>query len=349
MRASVLREFCAAPEVEVVADPPCPRDGAVIKLLACGVCRSDHHAWVGADPDVELPHVMGHELAGEVVECGRDVARFAAGDPVTAPFILGCGSCPECLGGDSTICGRQDVIGFTRWGAFAELIAIPNADFNLVRLPESLSAEAAAGMGCRMATAFRALADRAVLRPGETLAVHGCGGVGLSAVMIAGAIGAEVIAVDVSERALELARGFGAAHAINAASGDDPARQIIELTGGGADASIDALGREATFLGSIRSLRRRGRHVQIGMPVGVDSVVSLPLLETVYSRQISICGSRGASPGRFGDLFGLLGKAGFDPGRLVTGRIPLSRAGEALEAMDSGSAAGFTVIDDFSA
>jgi alcohol dehydrogenase len=184
MKAAVFETYRGPLELRDVPDPACPADGVVLKIEACGVCRSDHHGWSGVDPDVALPHVPGHEFAGTVIEAGPQCRTFAVGDRVTAPFILACGDCPDCRAGEPTVCNHQFVVGFSGWGAFAERLAVPRADFNLVRLPDSLGFAEAAAMGCRLTTAFRGLVDRASLKPGEWLAIHGCGGVGLSAVMI---------------------------------------------------------------------------------------------------------------------------------------------------------------------
>ena len=213
-----------------------------MRVKACGVCRSDWHAWTGADFDVSAPHVPGHEFAGVVEDVGKECQRFKAGDRVTAPFILACGACPDCLGGDATVCNHQFVVGFSGWGAFAERIAVPRADFNLVPLPDAMDFAEAAGMGCRVTTSFRALVDRAKLQPGEWLAVHGCGGVGLSAVMIGAAIGAQVLAIDVNEEALHLAKSLGAGASINARAAGDVGQATRDITGGGAHVSVDALG-----------------------------------------------------------------------------------------------------------
>ena len=202
MKAAILQTYDGPLTIAETPDPECPVDGALIDVRACGVCRSDHHAWKGVDPDIALPHIMGHEFAGVVLETGPECRGFTPGDRVTAPFILGCGHCADCRAGQPTVCNRQEVIGFTYSGAFAERLAIPRADFNLVRLPENLEFADAAGMGCRVTTAWRALADRGALAPGEWVAVHGAGGVGLSAVMIAAALGARVLAVDISKDAL---------------------------------------------------------------------------------------------------------------------------------------------------
>lgn len=347
MKAAIFDRFGGPLEVREVPDPPCPPDGAVVEVRACGVCRSDWHAWKGADPDVTAPHVPGHEFAGVVLEVGRECRRVRPGDRVTAPFILACGGCPDCLGGDPTICSRQHVAGFSSWGAFAQRIAVPHADFNLVVLPDGMAFVDAAGMGCRVTTAFRGVVDRARLQPGEWLAVHGCGGVGLSAVMIGAALGPSVLAIDVNDQALEMARSLGATRTLNVASVPNVGEAVRELTGGGVDVSIDALGITETFHNSIAGLRKLGRHVQIGMPLGRHATPTVPLLELVYSRQISIMGTRGIPASRFPALFAMIAAGHLDPARLVSTRIPLEEAGSALAAMDTYAGAGITVIDRF--
>jgi alcohol dehydrogenase len=348
VKAAVLHQYDRPFFVADSPDPICPADGVVVDVKACGVCRSDHHAWKGVDPDVVLPHVLGHEFAGVIVETGADCRRFRAGDRVTAPFILGCGHCSDCNHGHATICENQQVIGFTMWGAYAERVAIPAADFNLVRLPDSLGYVAAAGMGCRVTTSWRALHDRAKLSPGEWLAVHGCGGVGLSAIMIAAAMGSRVVAIDVNGDALKKATELGANLVVDASTTKDVGQAVRDLTGGGAHVSVDALGIRATYENSLRSLRKLGRHVQVGMPVGAHATVPLPLLELVYSRQLTLHGTRGLGASAFDPLLDMIAGGRLDPGRLVTNRIPLSRAFEALSLMDGGQGAGITVIDRMS-
>jgi alcohol dehydrogenase len=347
MQAAVLEAFNVPLTLRRVADPACPPDGVIVAVKACGVCRSDWHGWKGADPDVRLPHVPGHEFAGVVEAVGRDCRRFRVGDRVTAPFILACGACPDCLGGDATVCERQEIVGFTAWGAFAERIAVQRADFNLVAMPDELGFVEVAGMGCRVTTAFRAVVDRARLRPGEWLAVHGCGGVGLSAVMIGAALGAAVVAVDINPQALELARRLGATATVDAAGLDDVGGAVREVTGGGAHVSLEGLGVTATFLNSLRSLRKLGRHVQVGMPLGRHAEPGLPLLELVYARQIQIMGTRGIAASRFPALFQMLRAGRLDLAPLVTKRIALEEAGQALAAMDQYGGAGITVIERF--
>ena len=345
MKAAAFDAYRGALSVVTVADPPCPADGVILRVEACGVCRSDWHGWTGADPDVVLPHVPGHEFAGTVLEVGPACYRVRKGDRVTAPFILACGACPDCRGGEPTVCDRQHVMGFSAWGAFAELLALPRADFNLVPLPEQLGFAAAAAMGCRLTTAFRGLVDRAGLRPGEWLAVHGCGGVGLSAVMIGAALGARIVAVDVNDEALAMAARLGANVTLNPASAGDTAMAVREATGGGAHVAVDALGITETFHDAIRGLRKLGRHVQIGQPLARHATPTIPLLETVYARQIAIIGTRGMAAARFPALLSMIAAGRLDPARLITRRIALAEAGEALAAMDRYAGTGVTVID----
>ena len=345
MKAAVFDAYRGPLHVRDVADPSCPADGVIVRVEACGVCRSDWHGWSGADPDVAVPHVPGHEFAGRVIEKGPQCRNFAIGDRVTAPFIIACGECPDCRAGEATICDHQHVIGFSSWGAFAEALAVPRADFNLVKLPEALGFAEAAAMGCRLTTAFRGLVDRARLQPGEWLAIHGCGGVGLSAVMIGAALGAQVLAIDVNDEALATARRLGANAVLNPGQIGDTAEAVREATGGGAHVSIDALGITATFHNSIRGLRKLGRHVQIGQPLERHATPEIPLLETVYARQISILGTRGIAASRFQALLGMIAAGRLDPARMITRRIGLADAGAALAVMNGYTGVGVTVID----
>lgn len=345
MKAAYLEEFDGPITVRTVPDPDCPVDGAVVAVRACGVCRSDHHGWKGENRAVVLPHVMGHEFAGEVIAVGPECHRFKPGDRVTAPFVLGCGHCHDCQTGNPTICDDQKVIGFTFWGAYAEQVAISAADFNLVTLPDELDYISAAGMGCRVTTSWRALTDRAELGPGEWLVIHGSGGIGLSATMIAAALGARILAVDISDDALAMAKELGANQVLNVSGLNNVGDAVRELTGGGAHVSVDALGSQVTFENSLRSLRKLGRHVQIGMPVGKHATVPLPLLELVYSRQLTIHGTRGLSASGFAPLLDMVRAGRLHPEKLVTRTIPLSGAEAALREMDTGQPAGVTVID----
>ena len=259
----IFDDVRAQPEVREVTTPEAPAGGVVVKVEATGMCRSDWHAWAGHD-DIAFPHVPGHELAGVITAVGDGVQRWKTGDRVTVPFVCGCGKCEWCLGGEAQVCPEQQQPGFTHWGSFAEFVALHAADSNLVAIPDSVEFTTAASLGCRFATAYRALAARAKVKSGEWVTVVGAGGVGLSAVMIAKALGARVVAVDRNPQALAVAARLGAEHTV-LADGSDIPEAVNRLTGGGSHVAIDAVGSEQTCADAILSLRRRGRHVQIGL------------------------------------------------------------------------------------
>jgi len=342
VKAVVYAGYGAAPVLTQVAEPDCPADGVVVGVGATGVCRSDWHAWKGHDP-VTLPHIGGHEFAGVVVAAGPGVTRWRAGDRVTVPFACGCGRCEHCLAGDAQVCPRQTQPGFTGPGSFAELVAVHAADANLVALPPDVDFVTAASLGCRFATAFRAVTAHGRVRPGNWLAVHGCGGVGLSAVMIGTALGARVLAVDVSAAALAQARELGAEAAVDAAAAgaESLAAAIGELTGGGAHVSIDALGSPAVAADSVRCLRRRGRHVQVGLLPG--GPVPLPM-DLVIARELEIYGSHGMAARDYPEMMRMVADGALRPGLLVGEVIALGDVGRALAAMDGPAGAGMTVV-----
>ena len=259
--------------------------------------------------------------------------------------MCGCGACDYCLAGDAQVCPNQTQPGFTGPGSFAERVAIHAADLNLVALPDTIDFVTAASLGCRFATAFRALTAHGRLAPDDWLAVHGCGGVGLSAVMIGTALGARVIAVDVSEGALARARELGAEAVVDAGRTSDTATVIREITQGGARVSIDALGDETTAVASVRCLRPRGRHVQVGLLLGSASTPPIPM-DVVVARELEIYGSHGMAAHEYPAMLAAVADGSLRPGLLLGEVIGLDRAGEALAAMDLPSlSAGMTVIE----
>jgi alcohol dehydrogenase len=343
MRAVVYESFEAPPSVQHVADPAPPPGGAVIEVVATGLCRSDWHGWMGHDPDIALPHVPGHEFAGVVAAVGSGVRRWQVGDRVTAPFVCACGRCEPCLAGQNQVCADQFQPGFNHWGSFAEFVAIRGADLNLVGLPGGVDFGPAALLGCRFSTAYRALTAVAELQPGEWLAVHGCGGVGLAAVMIGHALGARVVAVDVSDEALHTARSFGAEVTISG-DGDVPG-SVRDATGGGAHASVDAFGSAATAANSILGLRTRGRHVQIGLLLNDDGFTPIPMT-AVISRELRLLGSHGMAASAFAPMLRDVVAGRLDPSRIIGTTIALGDAAAALMAMSSGRGnGGATLID----
>jgi alcohol dehydrogenase len=346
MRAMIFDAFGAEPEIRRVPDPTPSETGVVIKVEASGLCRSDWHGWKGHDPDIRLPHVPGHEFAGVVTAVGRDVKRFRAGDRVTVPFVSGCGHCAECRSGNQQVCEAQFQPGFTHWGSFAELVAIDYADGNLVALPDGMAFETAAGLGCRFATSFRAVVDQGRVRGGEWVAVHGAGGVGLSAIMIAAALGAGVVAVDIAADKLALARELGAVHTVDAAQESDVPEAIRALTGGGAHVSIDALGSPATSFNSIACLRRRGRHVQVGLMLGDHATSAVPMAR-IIAHELEVYGSHGMQAWRYDAMLSMITAGRLRPDRLIGRRIDLAEAIPALTGMDRFQESGIAIIDRF--
>lgn len=346
MKAAVFDAFQQPITIRTVPDPEPPRDGVVIEVAATGLCRSDWHGWMGHDADVLPPHVPGHELAGRIVATGDDVHNSQVGDRVTVPFALGCGHCPQCATGNQQICDDYYQPGFTGWGSFAEYVAIPYADTNLVRLPESVDDVSAATLGCRFTTSFRAVVDQGRLRAGEWAVIYGCGGVGLSAVMIARAQGAQVIAVDVSDTALTLAGQMGASEVVNARAVDDVPAAVAELTGGGAHLSVDALGSHETVRNAILSLRKQGRHVQVGL-LGAEGGVAPVPMGRIIAHELELYGSHGMQAHRYPRLLEMMASGQLDPGQLVQRTIRLADAPEALIAMGQFAQPGVTVINRF--
>jgi len=344
MRAVVFERYGEPAEVREVPDPVLAPHGVVVRVEATGLCRSDWHGWMGHDPDIALPHVPGHELAGVVEAVGERVSGWRAGDRVTVPFVCACGSCPSCAAGDQQVCERQTQPGFTHWGSFAEFVALDHADVNLVAVPEEMSYATAASLGCRFATAYRAVVQQGRVAAGEWVAVHGCGGVGLSAVMIAAAAGARVVAVDVSPGALELARKFGAAECVNAATTGDTAAAVRELTAGGAHLSLDALGSPTTCASSVNGLRRRGRHVQVGLLPSADGTTPVPMARAI-ALELELLGSHGMAAHTYPPMLELVRAGVLRPDLLVTSTIPLTESPAALAEMGTASGAGVTVIE----
>lgn len=342
MRAVVYDAIGVAPEVRDVPTPAAPDRGVVVRVHATGLCRSDWHAWAGHD-DIAVPHVPGHELAGVITEVGAGVAKWSVGDRVTVPFVCGCGRCEWCLRGEAQVCPDQQQPGFTHWGSFAEHVALYAADTNLVAIPEAVSFEAAASLGCRFATAYRGLVGRARIAPGERVAVVGAGGVGLSAVMIAKALGAHVVAIDRNPAALDVARSLGADHVLIADGRDIPAA-VHELTADGAHVAVDAVGSEQTCAHAIHSLRRRGRHVQIGLLPPVDGHPRVPMAR-VIAWELDILGSHGMAAVDYPGMLGLIESGALHPERLIERVIDLDEAARLLPVFDQAAPAGMTMID----
>jgi len=346
MKAVVYRSFAEQPRMERVEDPSPVDGGVVLKVMASGVCRSDWHGWQGSDPTIKLPHVPGHELAGVVEAVGAGVSRWQIGDRVTVPFVGGCGDCPQCESGNQQVCDHQFQPGFTHWGSFAEYVSVHYADVNLVALPETIDFPTAASLGCRFATSFRAVVDQGRVRADQWVAVHGCGGVGLSAIMIASALGAKVVAIDISDEHLELALQLGADVGVNALTVVDVAEAVQDLSGGGAHVSIDAIGSADVCANSIRCLRKRGRHIQVGLLVDAGGEVSVPMA-SILANELEILGSHGMQAHRYTEMLEMISSGKLSPQKLIGKTISLEESIDALTSMNDFSTTGVTVISKF--
>lgn len=337
-----MEQFGGPLKVRTVPDPVLPDDGVLVAVEATGLCLSDWHGWAGHDDGITLPHVPGHEFSGTIAAVGGRVTGWTIGQRVTSPFIEGCGVCVWCVGGNAQVCPNQQQPGFTHAGSFADVVAIHAADTNLVAIPDGVSFEAAASLGCRFATAYRALTGRARLNAGEWVTIVGAGGVGLSAVQIAKALGARVIAVDRNDASLAAATSLGADHVLLAGDRDIPA-EVHAITGGGSHVAVDAVGSERTLSDSILSLGRRGRHVQIGL---LPSAVGLPCvpMDRVIAWELDVLGSHGMAAADYPAMLALIEPGVLRPQKLISRVIGLEEAAAALPGLNTSTHAGITIV-----
>lgn len=350
MKAAVFEATKKPLVVKNVPDPECAPAGAIIEVQANGVCRSDWHAWSGdwtwlglaAQPGA----ILGHEFCGIVKETGKDVKNFKKGDRVVVPFSQGDGTCEWCRNGQSHICNTPMLPGFSYHGGFGRLVAVPIADMNLVRMPDKMDFVEAASMGCRFMTSFHGVVDRAQVRPGEWVAVYGCGGIGLAAINIASALGANVIGIDLDSAKLELAKGVGATHVVNGKKTDAVAA-VLDLTGGGAHVGVDALGIAATCRNSIMSLRKQGRHLQIGLTTSAEGgEVPVPI-DRIVTMELQIVGTVGMQANRYPAMVQMVEAGKISPKKMVTGTCNLSGINKIFEEMNTFQNVGVTVCNDY--
>jgi alcohol dehydrogenase len=346
MKAVIYEKFGVLPSLKTVDDPSPKLDGVVVKVMATGLCRSDWHGWIGHDPDIELPHIPGHELSGIIEAVGKNVRNWKVGDRVTVPFVGGCGVCPECESGNHQICDNQFQPGFTHWGSFAEYVGLHYADTNLVKLPDDMDFVTAASLGCRFVTSYRGIVDQGKVEKGQWVAVHGCGGVGLSAIMIAKAYGAQVIAIDIDDEKLRFAKTIGADFGINAKTVSDVPEAVFEITKRGAHISMDALGSPITCVNSVRSLKKRGKHIQVGLLVADQSTPRIPM-DIVVANELEIIGSHGIQATRYPELLKMIAGGQMAPEKQIGRTISLEQSIDALISMDKFEGTGVTVINQF--
>ena len=354
MKAAVYESFGGPITVRNVPVPNVPDDGVVLQVKATGVCRSDWHGWKGHDGDIRafgLPFCPGHEVSGIVVEVGKDVQNFHVGDRVAVPFILSCGSCRHCTNHRRTICQAQQQPGFTQWGSFAEYLALPRADGNLQRLPDSVSFVQAAALGCRFTTAYRAIVQQGKVQRNTSVAIFGVGGVGLSCVMIAQAQGAyPILAIDVSSSALEKAKSVGATHALRIHTSNDSMEDIqsevyqLLKSNEGADVTVDAAGFASTSQAAVYCTRPGGRMIQVGLP---SKSPSIPM-NMVAGKELELIGSHGFDTHALRGLLEMVASKQLDPAVLVQRHVTLEQGCQALQDMEHTSPLGIVMITKFS-
>jgi propanol-preferring alcohol dehydrogenase len=262
MKAIRLTAIGSPLEEQQIAEPAIGSRDVLIHVRAAGICHSDAHYRAGVSPVKQLPLTLGHEVAGVVKEVGADVTRFAAGDRVCLHYLVTCGGCEFCHASHEQFCPSGEMIGKHRDGGYAEFIAIPER--SVFPLPDEIPFEQGAILMCSSATSLHAL-NKARLRPGETVAIFGVGGLGVSALQLATELGAgKVFAIDINPRKLELATRFGAVP-VNAANGD-PVAQIHELTAGrGVDVALELVGLPITMRQAVQSLAKLGRAALAGL------------------------------------------------------------------------------------
>ncbi|MEH6535945.1 MAG: zinc-dependent alcohol dehydrogenase family protein [Psychroserpens sp.] len=346
MKAAIYETYQGSITIQNVEDPIPKEHGVVISVKATGLCRSDWHGWMGHDTDIELPNVPGHEFAGTIEAIGKNVKNFQIGDRVTVPFVCGCGSCRQCLSGNHQVCDRQSQPGFTHWGSFAEYVALDYADINLVKLPEEINYITAALLGCRFITSYRAIANQGKVSGGQYVAIHGCGGVGLSAIMIAHALGAQVIAIDINGETLDFAKELGAIATINARGNTNIVEQIKTISHGGVHVSIDALGSPNTCYNSIANLRKRGKHIQVGLMTGNHKNPKVPM-DLILANELEVIGSHGMQAYKYPEMLEMIKNGKLHPEKLIDKTISLKESTDALPNMGNFDHKGVWVIDSF--
>lgn len=349
MRAAQIIEHKKPLRVGNVPDPtPGPHD-VIVKVEASGVCRSDWHAWMGdwswMGLSPELPIIPGHEMGGVIVEVGKEVKKFRVGDRVTTPFHEGCSHCSNCQSGHSNRCDRLKIFGFANDGAYAEYLRVPNGDFNLIHLPDEVDALTAAAIGCRYMTGYHGVV-RSNIKPENYLVVHGAGGVGLSAIQVANAFGAQVIAVDVDDEKLKKAKEEGAVFTVNARK-EHVVKAIKEITRGGAHASIEALGIQETIRNSVKCLRKGGRHVQIGLTTHEEGGEAMLPIDLITSMEWELVGSIGNPIPDYDGLLQMIASGKLNPKSLVSREVSLEDVTDVLNDMTEFKTFGFNVITNF--
>lgn len=331
MRAAVYHGPDRPLQIEEVETPSPGLGEALIDVAGCGLCHTDlHYIDHGVKTFKPPPLILGHEAAGTVVELGEGVEGLDVGDRVVIPAVLSCGRCAYCRAGRESLCEEMVMLGNNIDGAYAEFIAV--AATELVPLPDSLPLEQACVIADAISTPYHAVKDRGRVSPGDWVAVVGCGGVGLNVVQCANAAGGRVIALDLNENRLELARELGAVETVNPEQVERVDKYVRGLTNGGAEVAFEAIGTPATIQTAFSLLRRGGRLCVIGFS---HEEVVLSAAKIMYF-ELEIAGSLGCGAGQYPEIIGLVeaGRLALDP--IVSGTLPLEEINEGLDRLRQG-------------
>jgi alcohol dehydrogenase, propanol-preferring len=336
MKAAVLHEFKQPLVFEEVPRPQLEPSDVLIKVEACGVCHSDLHVADGDWPQlsriVKKPLILGHEIAGRIVEKGDSVSDLQIGDRVGVPWInWTCGECEFCREGNENLCSGQKITGVTVHGGYAEFVKAPAS--HALRIPNGLSSIDAAPLFCAGVTVYRALKSAKVL-PDQRLAVFGIGGLGHLAVQIGSVLGAEVAAIDISDEKLALAKSLGASTALNSAS----ANVVKELRGkGGVHVALVASAARAAYDTAFSCVRPTGILLVVGLPA--ENICFPPILMAAGEVRI-----QASAVGTRQDVREVLALAAAGKIRCRVGTRPLSEANQALEFLRNGRVSGRIVL-----
>ena len=312
--------------------PPEPGPGQLlIKTAACGVCHTDlHYIDHGVPTFKKPPLILGHEPSGTVAALGANVSSFKEGDKVLLPAVLTCGQCAFCRTGRENICLSMVMFGNNIDGAYAEYVLAPAKD--TFHLPNEIPLQEGSIIADAISTPFHAIKNRAEVKPGDSVVVLGCGGVGINLVQVAAAVGGFVIAVDISSEKLNWARKLGADVTINPKEDEQWTKTVRKLTGGGADIAIEAIGNPSTIETAFASLRAGGRLVVLGY---THKDISLNAGKIMY-REMEIVGSLGCRPVDYPKLIELCRMGKIKVKDLVTSRFTLDQINDAFDVLRKG-------------